>query len=51
MIKKIFSFIWRKHLHEQKLIKILGWRSALIDDKYGQRRRATFLINFPFLDK
>ncbi len=47
MKEKVFKFIWRKHLHGCELVKITGWRSALID-RTGQRVRSTFLICWPF---
>jgi len=47
MIYKIFSLLWRKRLGDDKLIKVTGWRSALIETKYGNRYRITFCI-FPW---
>ena len=52
ILKPIFSFVWRKRLVDYKLIKVTGWRSCLMDSKYGQRVRATFIFSgHPHLDK
>lgn len=47
---KIFTWLWKKRLDnlEAKVVKVLGWRSALLDGKYGQRDRATFLFRLKF---
>ena len=53
MIKIIFSFVWRKWLYDyhtgkqSKVIKVRGWRSALIDKPFGQRMGVTFCL-FPW---
>lgn len=44
ILYKIFAWKWRKWLTPgDKIIKITGWNKAVIDDRYGQRRRTTFL--------
>jgi hypothetical protein len=47
---KIFTWIWKKRLDdlEAKVVKVLGWRSALLDRRCGQRDRATFLFRIKF---
>jgi len=43
-MKRLFSFFWKKRLYAgEKVIKVKGWRTALIDC-YGQRKRVTFLF-------
>lgn len=44
MLKSIFSFVWRKRLIDYKLVKVIGWRSCIIESKIGDRIRATFLF-------
>lgn len=41
--KWIFKIINRKHLHGRKIIKIKGYRTALLEDKYGQRITSEFI--------
>jgi len=51
----IFSFIWRYRLkgihwhpkatYPAKVIKIKGWRTAIIDPPLGSRRTVTFLFD------
>lgn len=44
-IKKIFCFIWRKRFdNEDTLIKITGWNKAIIENRWGQRKRVAFLL-------
>ena len=47
---KIFTWLWKKRLAdlEAKVVRVFGWRSALLDGKYGQRDRATFLFRIKF---
>ena len=47
---KIFTWLWKKRLDdlEAKVVKVLGWRSALLDGKSGQRDRVTFLFRLKF---
>jgi hypothetical protein len=47
LVIKIFSFIWKKQLSNwwagksAKVIKVTGWRNALVDDPCGHRLRIT----------
>ncbi len=52
---KIFSFIWRRWLkfesiygkvYTNKVIKITGWRSAIIQKCDGTRSRQTFIFDW-----
>ena len=45
MLIKIFTFIWKKWLENDKVIKITGWRSCLADKPSGQRVRYTFMFD------
>ncbi len=47
---KIFTWIWKKRLDdlEAKVVKVMGFRSAIIDRKGGQRDYATFLFKIRF---
>jgi hypothetical protein len=47
IVHKIFLILWKKRLGEDKLVKVTGWRSALIDRKSGGRFRTTFCL-FPW---
>ena len=44
----IFSIVWHNRLRDgwtgkqNKVIKVTGWRSALIDTPYGQRMRGSW---------
>jgi hypothetical protein len=43
----IFSRVWRHRLHKDKrevVVMVRGWRSALVDDKWGGRKHVTFLF-------
>lgn len=52
ILKPIFSFVWKKRLRDYKLVKVKGFRSCLMDSKYGQRIRATFLFgNYKCLNR
>ena len=48
LVRLAFSFVWRKYLYDSftgrqaKVIKIRGWRSALVDEPTGQRKSVTF---------
>jgi hypothetical protein len=48
LVKMAFSLIWWKYLHDyhtgrqSKVIKVRGWRSALIDTPSGQRMSVYF---------
>lgn len=37
-----FKLINRKHLKDKKIIRVKGYRTALIEDKYGQRITSEF---------
>jgi hypothetical protein len=46
---KIFTWIWRNRLKDAygddaKVIKVKGWRTALVDGSYGSRQTVTFLF-------
>lgn len=47
---KIFTWLWKKRLNEleAKVIKVRGWRSALIDRSGGQRESVTLLFRLKF---
>lgn len=47
IIKCLFSFVWRKRLADgdNKLIKVKGWRTALIQTP-SKRMTVTFLFNW-----
>ena len=47
---KIFTWLWKKRLDdlEAKVVKVCGWRSAVMDRSGGQRDRATFLFRIRF---
>jgi len=47
---KIFTWMWKKRLDdlEAKVVKVRGWRSAIIDRRGGQRDNATFLFRIRF---
>ena len=36
--------MWQKRLENQKLIKVTGWRSCIMDNQCSQRMRVTFMI-------
>ena len=43
MIQKIFCWLWKivwyKHLDDgERVVKVFGWRTAMIRTKYGQPR-------------
>lgn len=41
----IFSWVWRGRLFSDdgdRVMAVTGWRSCLLDSKWGQRRRVTF---------
>jgi hypothetical protein len=56
MLNKIFSIVWKKrlwddyHKYYKQVIKVKGWRTALICDQWGGRETVTFLFNLPFLN-
>lgn len=38
-IRWLWSFVWQKWLDDgDKVIRVTGWRSALIETSYGRRR-------------
>lgn len=46
---KIFTWMWKNRLKnsfgdDAKVIKVKGWRTALVDDSYGSRQTITFLF-------
>jgi hypothetical protein len=43
MKQRIFTWFWRRWLapHE-RVVKVIGWRTALIDGSGGKRERVTF---------
>lgn len=44
----LFAWFWRRRLKSgERVVRVLGWRSALIDNKSGQRSRVTFLLQRP----
>jgi len=52
LLKPIFSFVWRKRLRDYKLIKVMGWRSCIMESRSGQRIRGIFLFSgHPHLDR
>jgi hypothetical protein len=42
----IFSRVWSHRLckTERVVVKVRGWRSALIDDRWGGRKHVTFIF-------
>lgn len=44
VVSPVFKFIWRKYLMDDKLIKVIGWRSCIMDSKEGQRYKSMFLV-------
>jgi hypothetical protein len=53
MLNKIFAYVWYNRLtdwhtgKQSKVIKVRGWRSALIDTPSGQRMGIMFCL-FPW---
>jgi hypothetical protein len=43
MIKLLWKLIWNRYLTESDytVVKVKGWRSALIETKYGSRKNVT----------
>lgn len=38
----IWSLVWKKYIDNGwRVIKVKGWRTALIDDSHGQRKTIT----------
>jgi len=50
VIKYIFSVVWKNRLYDchtgeqSKVIKVRGWRSALIETPVGQRMSVAFCL-------
>ena len=45
VINRLFAWCWRHRLDSgDRVIRVLGWRSALIETRSGCRRRATFIF-------
>ena len=46
MIDRIVKFVWRKRLEnaEYKVVKVRGWRTFLVENKWGRRETITFMI-------
>jgi len=53
MLRYIFAIVWKKRLYDyhtgkqSKVIKVKGWKSALIDTPSGQRMGIMFCL-FPW---
>ena len=46
MIIRMFYVVWRKRIENRKVIKVSGWRSALLETKSGDRQRIAFMFRF-----
>jgi hypothetical protein len=44
LVHFLFRLVWRRRLNGLKLVKVIGWRSCLVDTAYGQRQRTTFVF-------
>ncbi len=44
MKEKIFAWFWKRRLEGRQVIRVTGWRSALVEDKFAGRWHTTFLI-------
>ena len=47
VIRKLFTIIWKNYLAGDKVIRVTGWRSTLIESRGGARSRVTFCL-FPW---
>ena len=43
-MNKIFAFVWRKRLNGLTVVKVKGWRTALVEGRLTNRHTATFLF-------
>lgn len=44
LILRLFAFVWRHRLDQgDKVIKVRGWRTALVETRSGTRCTVTFL--------
>ena len=43
-MNKIFAFVWRKRLDGLTVVKVRGWRTALVEGNLTSRRTVTFLF-------
>ena len=58
IVNKIFSFFWKKRLTVGRwrnkpatVVKVKGWRTALVDDSGHGRMTETYMIWIPFIKR
>jgi hypothetical protein len=41
MIRALFTVVYRRWLHGDRVLRVTGWRSALVETPHGRRRHMT----------
>ena len=43
-IIRLWSFVWKRCLHDRTVIRVIGWNMAVVENRYGERQ--TIIIVF-----